>query len=44
MKLTNNIEGIFIEIYNGLQIRIMKIFDKESGIELWNYRNQYNLL
>jgi hypothetical protein len=34
MKLTNEIKGIFIQINNGLQIKIMKIYDKESGIKL----------
>jgi len=34
MKLTNKTEGIFIETNNGLQIRLMKICDKELGIKL----------
>jgi hypothetical protein len=43
MKLTNRTQGIFIEINNGLQIRMIKIHE-ESGIKLWNYRKQYNIL
>jgi len=34
MKLTNKTKGIFIEIDNVLHIKIMKIYDKETGIKL----------
>jgi hypothetical protein len=34
MKLTNKTEEIFIETNNGLQIRLMKIHNKEPGIKL----------